>query len=135
MNMTFSACLCMIILSMFPFVLQLGTPVNIITTPPLVYAQSCVNSSSTTLKPLLNTGGLYIFHPTNERSMGQEKICSTPRAQLIIINHFNNTGCSTGCLSASNSTITVLGNNPKPHRLQGFNKRYSRHIGPRSLYR
>ncbi|HMH09921.1 MAG TPA: hypothetical protein VK553_04385, partial [Candidatus Nitrosopolaris rasttigaisensis] len=113
-SITFSACLCMIILSMFPFVLQLGMLVNIITTPHQVYAQPCVNTSSTTLKPLQNTGGLYIFHPTNERSMGQEKICSTPNAQLIIINHINNTGCSTECLSTSNSTITVLGNNPKP---------------------
>jgi hypothetical protein len=101
-------------LSMFPFVLQLGMLVNIITTSHHVYAQPCVNRSSTTLKPLQNTGGLYIFHPTNERSTGQEKICSTPSAELIIINHINNTGCSTECLSTSNSTISVLGNNPKP---------------------
>lgn len=114
MNIAFSACLCMIMLSMFPFVLQLGMLVNIITTPHQVYAQPCVNSSSTTLKPLQNTGGLYIFHPTNERSMAQEKICSTPSAQLIITNYINNTGCSTECLSTSNSTISVLGNNPKP---------------------
>jgi hypothetical protein len=105
----------MILLAMFPSALQLGTLVNVITIPQPVYAQPCVNGSSTSLGPLQNTGGLYFFHPNNnERSLGQEKPCSAPRAQLIVINQINNTGCSTECLSASNSTIIVLGTNSKP---------------------
>jgi len=115
MKGTFSGCLCMILLAMFPVALQLGTLVNVITIPRPVYAQPCVNGSSTSLGPLQNTGGLYFFHPySNVRSLGQEKLCSAPRAQLIIVNQINNTGCLTECLSASNSTIIVLGTNSKP---------------------
>ncbi|HET7147392.1 MAG TPA: hypothetical protein VFI73_02730 [Candidatus Nitrosopolaris sp.] len=99
---------------MLPSVLQLEMPVNVTATSPLIYAQSSVNSSFNALKPLLDIGSLYFFHPSKVRSIGQEKICFSPRAQLIIINQFNDNGCSPGCSGRSNSMVTILGNNPKP---------------------
>jgi hypothetical protein len=122
MHSTFSVCLCIIMLSIFPFSLLLGTLVDIVATPQLAYSQPCANNGSTVLEPLeQNTGSHVIFHfNNNERSMGQEKVCSVQRAQLVIITHVNNTGCLTKeCLSASNSNVMVVGNNPKPVSFKG----------------
>jgi hypothetical protein len=51
---------------------------------------------------------------------GQRKFCSGQIAHLIIISRINDTGCFTQeCLSTSNSTITILANNPNPKNLTG----------------
>ena len=103
---------------MFPFTLLLGTLVGIIRSmmPELAYSQACLNHGST---PLItrheNTGDL--FHVHNKGVNVHAKLCA---AQLIIISHVNNTGCFTQeCLSASNSTIRILANNPNPPTLTG----------------
>ena len=121
----------MILLAIFPAALHLGTLVNVITIPRPVYAQPCVNGSSASLGPLQNRGGFYFLRPNiNVTSLGQEKLCSAPRAQLTIVNQINNTGCLTECLSGSNSTIIVLGTNSKPMTLKVPAKGSTVTLGP-----
>jgi hypothetical protein len=87
--------------------------------PELSYSQTCPTHGHATLKILHeNPGGLSSVN--NSIFEEQTKLCAGQIAQLIIINHVNNTGCFTReCLSASNSTIRILANNPNPQTFTG----------------
>jgi hypothetical protein len=105
-----------------PFTLLLVIFVNIIIIaimPDLSYSQSCPTHGHATLKrPHEDTVGLLSVN--NSIFNGQTKLCSGQIAHLIIISRINNTGCFTQeCLSTSNSTITILANNPNPQTLTG----------------
>lgn len=66
-------------------------------------------------KRLQNSRSLFDFRHDNLTSTNQGKDSQTSEnARLIIFNHFNNTGCSVECISATNSSITITGNDSKP---------------------
>jgi hypothetical protein len=104
-------------LLIFPFTSLLGAMAGFLIIelmPELSYSQTCLKHGSAPLITLYkNTQAL--FHNNSSRFNGQTKLCAGQTAQLIVINHANNTGCFTQeCLLASNSTITILANNPNP---------------------
>jgi hypothetical protein len=105
--------MCVILLSMFLFAIVFGPLFDIITTtsPALLYAQPCKASTS-----VAQNGGIpYIGRPSGV----QPTECSGAIAHLTIVNEVNNTGCSADCLSTTNSTIAVTGNNAKPPIVKG----------------
>ena len=108
MKTTSSVILSMILSSMFPFALLFGAVFDIITVtlPALLYAQPCEASTSV----IQSSGNHIIGRPSVVRTTE----CSSMIAHLTIVNEVNNTGCSADCLSTTNSTITVIGNNAKP---------------------
>lgn len=94
-------------LSLFPFAIVCGTlDIIIATSETLLYAQPCAASTSFTHNSNIPT----VVMPPGLQ--GTE--CSSGTAHLTIVNEVNNTGCSVNCLSTTNSTLTVIGNNAKP---------------------
>jgi len=106
-------------LLIFPLTLLLGAFLIIELMPELSYSQTCPKHGSVHLiTPYKNAQAL--FHINSSRFTGHTKLCAGQTAQLIVINHVNNTGCFTQeCLLASNSTITILANNPNPQTFTG----------------
>jgi hypothetical protein len=74
----------------------------------LLYAHSC----KTTVPHYNDT-------PIIGRTSGVQAKCSGAISHLAIVNEVNNTGCSTDCMSATNSTVTILDNNKKPIIVKG----------------
>ena len=105
--------MCVILLSMFLFAIVFGPLFDIITTtsPALLYAQPCKANTSVAQ----NSDIPIIGRPSGV----QPTECSGAIAHLTIVNEVNNTGCSADCLSTTNSTITVTGNNAKPPIVKG----------------
>lgn len=105
--------LCMIMSSMFPFALLsswLVLEIITVSPPTLLYAQSCKTT----------TVAQYSGTPIIGRPSGvQATECSGAIAHLTIVNEVNNTGCSTDCMSTTNSTVTIIGNNAKPIIVNG----------------
>jgi hypothetical protein len=121
-----SVILCVILLSIFLFAIVFGPLFDIITTtsPALLYAQPCKASTSVTQ----NSGIPIIGRPSGI----QPTECSDAIAHLTIVNEVNNTGCSADCLSTTNSTITVTGNNAKPPIVKGSAAGTTVALGPGS---
>ncbi|MFZ0515360.1 MAG: hypothetical protein WAM14_27430 [Candidatus Nitrosopolaris sp.] len=110
MKTAFLVSLCMIMSSMSLFALVFSWLVLLeimtATLPALLYAQPCKATTS-----VAQNSGI----PIIGRSSGvQATECSGVIAHLTIVNEVNNTGCSADCMSTTNSTVTVLGNNAKP---------------------
>ena len=95
--------LCMILSSIFPIALTSWLMLEIMTVTQasaLLYAYSC----KTTVPHYSDT-------PIIGRTSGVQAKCSGAISHLTIVNEVNNTGCSTDCMSATNSTVTILDNN------------------------
>lgn len=99
--------LCMIMSSIFPLALLpswlILEIIAVSPAPALLYAQSC---KATTVAQY---SGVPIIGRT----------CSGAIAHLTIVNEVNSTGCSTDCMSTTNSTVTVIDNNAKPIIVKG----------------
>jgi hypothetical protein len=99
--------LCMVLSSIFPIVISSWLVLEIITITPasaLLHAQSC---KATTVHHYSGT-------PIMGRPFGVQAKCSNAISHLTVVNEVNNTGCSTNCMSATNSTVTILYNSEKP---------------------
>jgi hypothetical protein len=104
--------LCMILSSIFPLALSSWLIFEIITVTPApaqLYAQSC---KATTVPHYSGT-------PIIGRTFGVQAKCSSAISYLTVVNEVNNTGCSTDCMSATNSTVTILDNSEKPIIVKG----------------
>jgi len=77
--------------------------------PALLYAQSCRAT------PVPHYSGT----PIIEKTFGVQAKCSSTISHLIVVDEVNNTGCSTDCISATNSTVTILDNSEKPIIVKG----------------
>jgi len=89
--------ICMIF-SVFPIVLSSSLMLEIMAvthTSALLYARSC--------EAVPHFSGI-------GRTFGVQAKCSSAISHLTIVNEVNNTGCSTTCMSATNSTVTILDN-------------------------
>lgn len=93
-------------LSVLRFTFLFGAVLGIVFTASLANAQPC---SSTVVDPL-KSKSLLPVNTKNEGSSAGKTPYSDPSTRLLIINHVNNTGCSTGCLSPSNFSLSVSGN-------------------------
>jgi hypothetical protein len=103
--------LCMILSSIFLIVLSSWLILEIIAVTPapaLLYAQSCKA-----------TVRYYNGTPIIGRTFGVQAKCSSAISHLTVVNEVNNTGCSTDCMSATNSTVTILDNSEKPMIVKG----------------
>src|SRR5215469_5964989 len=103
--------LCMILSSIFPIALTSWLMLEIMTVTQasaLLYAHSC----KTTVPHYSGT-------PIIGRTSGVQAKCSGAISHLTIVNEVNNTGCSTDCISATISTVTILDNNKKPIIVKG----------------
>ena len=103
-------------LSVLRFTFLFGSLFSSVFTVSMSDAQPC---GSTVLEPLMNNSLPVNAKNSNEGSSEGKTQCSDPITQLLIINRVNNTGCSSGCLSESNFSISVSGNNSKPIALKG----------------
>ena len=102
----------MILSSIFPLALSSWLILEIITVTPApaqLYAQSC---KATTVPHYSGT-------PIIGRTFGVQAKCSSAISYLTVVNEVNNTGCSTDCMSATNSTVTILDNSEKPIIVKG----------------
>src|SRR5438034_159469 len=113
MNIASSVNLCMVMLSIFLFALVCKILLGIITAPSsaVLYAQPCEASTSV----VHNSGIRIIGIPSGVQANG----CSGAMSHLTVVNKVNNTGCSANCLSTTNSTGTVIGNNANPVIVNG----------------
>jgi len=104
MNTAYYVNLRMIISFMIVSALVYGV-LNIITafSPIVLYAQQCKANTSA----VHNTGIPIIGILSGVRATE----CSGTIARLTLVNEINNTGCYANCLSMTNSTLTVIGNN------------------------
>ncbi len=96
----------MILSSIFPIALSSWLILEIITITPAsaLHAQSCKTT----------TGPHYSGTPIMGRPFGVQAKCSNAISHLTVVNEVNNTGCSTNCISATNSTVTIVYNSEKP---------------------
>jgi hypothetical protein len=104
--------LCMVLSSIFLLALSSWLVLEIIPVTPvaaLLYAQSCKATTVAHYSSTLIIG----------RTFAVEAKCSGAISHLTVVNEVNNTGCSTDCMSATNSTVTVLDNSGKPIIVKG----------------
>jgi hypothetical protein len=99
--------LCMILSSIFLIVLSCWLILEITAVTPapaLLYAQTCKAT---------------VPHYNGTPIIGVQAKCSSAISHLTVVNAVNNTGCSTDCMSATNSTVTILDNSEKPMIIKG----------------
>lgn len=108
------------------FTFLFGALLSIVFTASMTNAQPC---SSTVLEPLMNNSILPVNTKNDGSSAGKTQ-CSDPGSQLLIINHVNNTGCAAGCLSQSDFSMSVSGNNSRPIALNGSTSTSTVTLGP-----
>ena len=111
------------VLSVLRFTFLFGALFSIVFTASMAHAQPCDSLMNNSPFPV-NTKN------SNEGSSTGKTQCSDPSSQLLVLNHVNNTGCSTGCLSSSNFSISVSGNNPKPIALKSSTSASTVTLGP-----
>jgi len=99
--------------------------------PTKTDAQPCVNTeTSNALAPSHHiTVSTHHLNSSTEWTQNRQQ-CADPSAHLKIINIVNNTGCSTECSTAYNSTISVSGNNPNPRMFNGSEAGTTVSLGP-----
>jgi hypothetical protein len=95
--------------------------------PTKTDAQPCVNTETSNALAPAQHMMVSTHHLNSSTEQTQHR---QPIAHLKIINNVNNTGCSTECLSAYNSTISVSGNNPNPRMFNGSAARTTVSLGP-----
>jgi hypothetical protein len=100
------------VLSVLRFTFVLGALFSIVFMISMAHAQPCGSLINNSFFPVDTKN-------SNEESLTGKTKCSDSSTQLLILNRVNNTGCSTGCLSPSNFSISVSGNNSKPIALKG----------------
>jgi hypothetical protein len=104
------------ILVILTVVILSGSVFKMVTADSLFpYPNSYESKASLGQERLQNSSSLFVLKYSNLPSSNQGKDSQTSEnARLIIYDHFNNTGCSAQCISTSNSSITITGNNSKP---------------------
>ena len=98
--------------SIFPIALSSWLALELIALTPepaLLYAQSCKAT------PVPHNSVTHII----ERTFGVQTKCSSTISHLTVVDEVNNTGCSTYCISVTNSTVTILDNSEKPIIVKG----------------
>jgi hypothetical protein len=110
------------VLSVLRFTFVLGALFSILFIASMAHAQPCGSLMNNSFFPVDTKN-------SNEGSSTGKTQYSDP-TQLLILNRVNNTGCSTGCLSPSNFSISVSGNNSKPIALKGSTSGSTVTLGP-----
>jgi hypothetical protein len=110
------------ILVILTVVILSGTIFKMVTADSLFpYPNSYKSKASLGQEQLRNRSSFFVLQHVNLPSSNQGKDAQTSEnARLIIYDYFNNTGCSAQCISTSNSSITITGNNSKPLSVKPF---------------